>query len=169
MNSTIEHRLTLENFHRHFIRTHKKEEAAGIIAKLEEQAKQSARPLAMMLAEWMKDKYPQNGFHDDNWYVREIPLARCYFAHTDFRLYPVPKDQRFVDFLPAKRVEIEAGSFPCASEIRAPWTEAMPEPLVQEREPQKFYILDGQLRVIRHWYHEISKVGVYIYRGNLGV
>lgn len=43
----------------------------------------------------------------------------------------------------------------------------MPEPLVQEREPEKYFVLDGQLRVIRHWYHNVPNVGVFIYRGKL--
>ena len=41
----------------------------------------------------------------------------------------------------------------------------MPEPLVQEREAGMYYILDGQLRVIRHWYHNVQNGKVLIYRG----
>ena len=63
------------------------------------------------------------------------------------------------------RQEIESGLFPCSNEIRAPWSGAMPEPLVQERGADRFYVLDGQLRVIRHWYHNIPNVRVFIYKG----
>jgi hypothetical protein len=38
----------------------------------------------------------------------------------------------------------------------------MREPLVREREPEKYYILDGQLRVIWHWYHQRPGVKVFI-------
>lgn len=68
-----------------------------------------------------------------------------------------------------QRNEIETGSFPCSSEICASWLGLMPEPLVQEREADKYYILDGQLRVIRHWYHNVPSVRVFIYRGNCNV
>ena len=114
-----------------------------------------------------KVKYPQNAFRDDNWYVREVPLDRCYFAHTDFRNRPVPKDQRFVGFMDNQRQEIESGSFPCSSDIRAPWSGPMPEPLAQERETEKYYILDGQLRVIRHWYHNVPIVGCSYIEGSV--
>jgi hypothetical protein len=45
----------------------------------------------------------------------------------------------------------------------------MPEALVRERESEKYYILDGQLRVIRHWYHQVPDVKVFIYRGQLAI
>jgi hypothetical protein len=98
---------------------------------------------------------------------------RCYFAHTDFRRRPVPKNERFVDFLSSQVQDIESGSFPCSGEIRSPWTSCMPEPLVEERLEDgtrnsgagRFYILDGQLRGIRHWYHQQPAIPVFIYRG----
>lgn len=34
---------------------------------------------------------------------------------------------------------------------------------------ERFYVLDGQLRVIRHWYHNISDIRAYVYRGKLNV
>jgi hypothetical protein len=62
------------------------------------------------------------------------------------------------------------GSFPYSSEIRAAWSETpMPQPLVSERKLGKYYILDGQLRVIRHWYHQLPNVKVFVYRGKLDV
>jgi len=45
----------------------------------------------------------------------------------------------------------------------------MPQPLVSERKLGKYYILDGQLRVIRHWYHQLPNVKVFVYRGKLDV
>ena len=123
------------------------------------------RPFTALIAEWIADRYKQTAYQDDYWYAKEVRLDRCYSAHTDFRLYPIPKDQRFVDFLPSYRQEIAAGSFPYSSEIRAPWSPRMPEPFVQERGPENYYILDGQLRVIRHWYHGILNLRVFLYRG----
>jgi hypothetical protein len=167
MSSDLETRIPLEFFHRHFVLTQMKDTAAEVLDKLEQRANQSGEPLGKLLAEWMEAHYPQSGFRDDAWYVREVPLDKCYFAHTDFRLRSVPKHQAFVAFMHDKRQEIESGSFPCSSEIRAPWSGQMPEPLVQERRPEKYYVLDGQLRVIRHWYHAVPNVKVFIYRGQL--
>jgi hypothetical protein len=166
---TQETRIPLEDFQGHFVLTHMKGAAAGVFDDLKQRAEQSGRPYPELLGEWIKCKYPQNAFRDDNWYVREVPLDRCYFAHTDFRNRPVPKDQRFVGFMDNQRQEIESGSFPCSSDIRAPWSGPMPEPLAQERETEKYYILDGQLRVIRHWYHNVPIVRVFIYRGQCNV
>ena len=45
----------------------------------------------------------------------------------------------------------------------------MPEPLIEERGPEKYYVLDGQLRVIRHWYHNVPDVRVFIYGGDRAV
>jgi hypothetical protein len=170
MSSDLETRIPLEDFHRHFIKIHKKTEAAGVLDELERRAARSGDPIGKLLAEWMECQYPQMGFRDDNWFARGISVNMCYFAHTDFRCFcKVPKNERFVDFMQDKRQEIESGSFPLSSEIRAPWLGQMPEPLVQEREPEKYYVLDGQLRVIRHWYHNVSTVQVFIYRGKLAV
>jgi hypothetical protein len=116
----------------------------------------------------MKAHCPQSGFQDDAWYTREVPLDRLFRAHG-FSSPPGPKDQAIVAFMLNKRQEIESGSFPCSSEIRAPWSEQMPESLVQERGPEKYYVLDGHLRVIRHWYHAVPNVKAFIYRGNLAV
>jgi len=168
MSSDLETRIPFEFFHRHFVLTQKKGTKA-VLDKLEQRAAQSGEPLGKLLADWIEAHYPQSGFRDDAWYVREVPTDKCYFAHTDFRLYPVPKDQAIVAFMLNKRQEIESGSFPYSSEIRAPWSGQMPEPLVQEREPEKYYVLDGQLRVIRHWYHAVPSVKVFIYRGQLAV
>jgi|SRR5436309_10943273 len=170
MSSDLETRISLEAFHRHFVVTHMKDKAAGVLDKLERRAGQSGEPLRRLLAEWVKCHYQkQTSYQDDSWYVREVLLNRCYFAHTDFRRREVPKGQPFVHFMDGKRHEIESGLFPCSSEIRAPWSGQMPEPLVQERGPEKYYVLDGQLRVIRHWYHNVPNVKVFIYRGRLAV
>jgi hypothetical protein len=170
MKSDIETRIPLETFHRHFICTHLKGKSAEVLDQLQQQAHRSDKPFGKVLREWMKSScYLQSGFRDDAWYAKEIPLNNCYFAHTDFRLRPVPKDHLFVEFMYNKREEIDAGVFPCSAEIRAPWSGPMPEPLVQERGDERYYILDGQLRVIRHWYHSVPNVKIFIYRGQLAV
>jgi len=146
-----------------------KGDAAAVFDDIRQQAERCGRQCADLLGEWIRSKYSQGAYQDDNWCVREIPLDKCYCAHTEFRGRAVPKDQRFVDFMGKLRQEIESGTFPCSCEIRAPWSRPMPEPLVQEREPEKYYVLDGQLPVIRHWYHNASTVRVFIYRGNSDV
>jgi hypothetical protein len=166
---TEEIRIPIEDFHRHFVLTHMKGAAAAVFDNLKQEAEKSRRPCAALLAAWIKCKYPQGAFQDDNWFLREVPLDGCYFAHTDFRGYPVPKDQRFIDFIAKKNGEIEAGTFPCSAEIRAQWSGPMPEPLVQERSAERYYILDGQLRVIRHCFHNVSGVPAFIYRGQCSV
>jgi hypothetical protein len=168
MRSELETRISLELFHRHFISTHMKGAAAGVLNQLQQGANQSGELLSKHLDDWMKSHYSQSGFRDDAWYAREIPLNDCYFAHTDFRLRPVPKDHAFVEFMRDKREEIDAGTFPLSAEIRAPWQQ-MPEPLIQERGDERYYVLDGQLRVIRHWYHAVPNVKVFIYRGQLAM
>jgi hypothetical protein len=171
--NALETRLSLEVFQRHFIVTHLKDKAAGVLDELERRASQSGKSFGTLLAEYVKshpDYTEEKHFQEDCWYAKEIPLDVCYFAHSDFREHPVPKDERFVDIMPTKREEIELDSFPYSFEIRAPWSETpMPEPLVCERNPGKYYILDGQLRVIRHWYHHIPNVKVFVYRGKLNV
>ena len=171
MGSDLETRISLEVFQRHFLVTHLKDETAGVLDQLERRASESGGSLSTLLAECVKSRFPKEAhFQEDCWYAREIPLHGCYFAHSDFRKYPVPKDERFVDFMPKKRDEIELGSFPYSSEIRAAWSETlMPQPLVSERKLGKYYILDGQLRVIRHWYHQVPNVKVFVYRGKLHV
>jgi len=169
MTSDSETPVPLENFHRHFVRIHMKVEAASVLEELKQHAARSGQSLASQLLEWMKFHYPQPGFRDDRWYVREIAADKCYFAHDDFRGRLVPKDRRFVEFLRDNSSEIDSGLFPCSSEIRAPWSGQMPEPLIQERGSEKYYVLDGQLRVIRHWYHNVPNVRVFIYRGKLAV
>jgi hypothetical protein len=171
MSSGSETRISIEVFHRHFIVTHLKEKAAEVLDEIERRARESGEPLGGLLAECVKYHYPsETHFHEDDWYARDAPLDGCYFAHTDFRGHLVPKDARFVDFMYTQHEAIESGSFPCSSEISAPWSEnQMPPPLVRERKPGKFYVLDGQLRVIRHWYHNVPNVKVFIYRGKLAV
>src|SRR5580658_5578192 len=139
MCSDQETRIPLEEFHRHFIRIHMKDQAASVLEELKQQAAQSGQSFASQLVEWMKRHYPQAGFQDDEWYAREIQVNKCYFAHEDFRLRPVPKDQRFVDFLCDCRSEVDSGTFPCSLEIRALWSGQMPEPLIQERGSEKYY------------------------------
>jgi len=171
MNSDSETQISLEVFHRHFLVTHLKGKADCLLDELERRAHQSGEPFGSLLAALVRSCYEQPEYQDDNWYGKEVPLDRCYFAHPDFRCRPVPKGNRFVDFMHDKRQEIESGCFPCYSEILAPWSGQMREPLVVERErgTEKYYVLDGQLRVIRHWYHNFPNVKVFIYRGRLTV
>jgi hypothetical protein len=171
MSSDSETQVPLEAFHRHFLVTHLKGNADRLLDRLEERARRSGEPFGPLLADLVASCCPQGGYLDNDWHVREVPVDMCYFAHTDFRSYRVPKGHRFVEFLDNQVQEIERGSFPCSSQIRALWSEVMPEPLVQERGrgTGKYYVLDGQLRVIRHWYHQIPNVRVFIYRGNLDV
>ena len=165
MSTGAETKISLEDFYIHFITTHRKERAPDLLSELACQARHLDQPFTSLLAEWMSVNYPQEGFRDDNWYATEIPVEWCYFAHSDFRGAWVPKDKRFVDYLPKQRYAIESASFPCASQICASWTGTMPEPLAQERGPNRYYILDGQLRVIRHWYHKVQNIRVFVYRG----
>ena len=170
MNTDLETRISLEAFHRHVLVTHLKGKAACLLDQLERRECRPGETFGSLLANLVASCYPDNPeFQEDVWYVRELPLDRCYFAHTDFRFRRVPKNERFVDFLDTQLQEIERGWFPCSSEIRAPWSGPMPEPLVRERDPEKYYILDGQLRVIRHWYHQVPDVKVFIYRGQLAI
>jgi hypothetical protein len=70
-----------------------------------------------------------------------------------------------------------------AREIRSEW-QPMPRVMVQERDAydwtkpvrtsaissnagrERYYVLDGQLRAILHWYHKKASIAAYIYRGN---
>jgi hypothetical protein len=165
MSTRGEIRISLEEFHRHLVLTHMKDGATAVFDEVKKRGELSGKPLASTLAEWICSKYPQGAYQDDNWFAKEVPLDGCYFAHTDFRLHPVPKNQRFIDFLPTLRQEIESGTFPCSIEIRAPWSGSMAEPLAQERSCNRYYILDGQLLVIRHWYHDVPMVKLFVYRG----
>jgi hypothetical protein len=166
MSSDLETRISLEVFHRHFLVTHLKGNAARVLDELERRVKGSIEPFGSLLAALVASYDPKASYQDDNWFARDVQLDECYFAHTDFRHRSVPKNGRFVDFLCNRLQEIERGSFPCSWEIRAPWSETpMPPPLVQERGSGKCYILDGQLRVIRHWYHQVPNVKVLEYRG----
>jgi hypothetical protein len=165
MSSSPESQISLEDFRRHFVLTHMKERATGVFAEVAQEAELSGKSVGCVLAQRIHREYSQGGYQDDKWYAREIPLDFCYFAHTDFRLRPVPKNKRFVDFLSTRRKEIDSGAFPCSLEIRARWSGPMPEPLAQEREANRYYILGGQLRVIRHWYHDMDGVRVFVYRG----
>lgn len=162
-------KIPLEVFHRHVLVTHMKGNAARLLDQLERRSHRYGESFGSLLAELVASYDPKPEWQEDEWHRREIPLDECYFACTDFRLGPVPKDERFVDFLNDNRQKIESGCFPCSLEIRAPWSGQMPEPLVTERGTRKYYILDGQLRVVRHWYHNVPNVRVFIYRGQIAI
>lgn len=158
--------LPLRDFQIHFVRTHFKERFESLMS----QAERSGKPLGEWLNYWLAQNFSkQTAYQDDKWFAREVTLDACYFAHGDFRLHPVPKDRRFVDFLPTVREKIESDTFPCSTQIRAEWSGAMPEPMAQERGSGRYYILDGQCRVIRHWYHNVSSLRVFVYRGEKNV
>ena len=145
---------------------HLKDRAAGLLWEIERRAGQSSQPdILSSLKERVKSYYPDRpSFVDDKWYESEVDMDSCYFAHGEFRGCWVPKDERFVDFVEAQRSNIQLGTFPCSSEIRAPWSWPVPPPLLRKRE-KGYYVLDGQLRVIRHCYHKVRNVKVFIYRG----
>ena len=49
----------------------------------------------------------------------------------------------------------------CSAEIRARWSDnKMPPPLIRVRKDRKSYVLDGQLRVIRHCYQCSERGGL---------
>lgn len=111
MSSSAETPILLEDFHLHFIRVHMKDKAASVLEELNQQADQSGQSLASQLVEWMMRHYPQTGFRDDKWYSKVIRVDKCYFAHGDFRRRPVPKNEKFVEFLRDNCSEIESGLF----------------------------------------------------------
>lgn len=177
MNSELE-KIPLQELHRHVIVTQLKDQAGCELERLEIRA-QSGVPLGNLLAECVRFHNPvELHLQDDEWYATEILLAECYCPHANFRpdritspkdrhLVDFPKDERYVDFMPERREAIDRGSFPYASVIRSPWPGQMWEPLARERQPGKYYVLDGQLRVIWHWYHDVPKVKVFVYRGQI--
>lgn len=140
-----------------------------VLDQLERRWHRSGESVGSLLAELVACYDPKPKWQEDKWYRIEVPLSECYFACTDFRLSPVPKDRRFVDYLDDNRQKIESGCFPCSLDICAPWSGQMPEPLAAEREAGKYYILDGQLRVIWHWYHNVPAVKVFLYKGQIAI
>jgi hypothetical protein len=180
-------KVSLQNFQRDFLLTHLKNKPECVLDCLAQMCQSnlssvSFGDLLMRVIEacWRD----QTAFRCNSWYTCEISLNKCYFAHTDFRGFNLPKDQRIVDFLDAHIDKIELGLFPMSREIRSEW-QPMPRVIVEERGPddwtrrvtvtttawnnsghERYYVLDGQLRVIRYWYHQKPWVPVYIYRGN---
>ena len=170
MTSDSEPPIPLEAFHQHLVIVHGKGEAAAVLHTLNRQANQFGDPLAKLIAAWVKCKFPnERSYQEESWFEREIPVNACYIAHTDFHcLCELHKDESFADFMRDKRRQIDSDVFPFSPVIRAPWPQdPMPPPLVRERQPGKFYVLDGQLRVIWHSYRNLSNVKVFIYRGKL--
>jgi hypothetical protein len=176
-------KVPLETFQRDFLLTHLKNKPRCVLDQLEStcQLNRSFGELLVGIIEacWQD----QTAYRCDNWYSCEVPLDKCYFAHDDFRGYRVPKDERFIDFLDGHVQEIESHFFPMSREIRSEWR-PMPRVMVEERDAddwtrrvtgtdaisknsgrERYYVLDGQLRVVRHWYHRKPLVAVYIYRG----
>ena len=170
MNLNLETKISLQDFHRHVIATDVQCGGTAVLDELKQIAIEPGESLSKLLSQWVRVRCPrEKHFQEDCWYATEVALDRCRCAHSEFRGYPVPKNERYVDFMPKQREAIESGSFPFSTEIRAAQWSEMPPPLVREREPWKYYILDGQQRVIRHWYHGVSIVRVFIYKGELEV
>jgi hypothetical protein len=176
-------RVPLEIFQRDFLLTHLKNKPGCVLDHLK-QTSQLPLLFGDLLMGIIKACWrDQTAYTCDSWYTCEIPLNRCYFAHEDFRGYLVPKDDRFVDFLNGHIHEIESHSFPLSREIRSEWR-PMPRVMVEERDSddwtkrvtgtsatsnnagrERYYVLDGQFRVIQGWYHQKPVVEAYIYRG----
>jgi hypothetical protein len=177
-------KVPLETFQRDFLLTHLKNKPECVLCQTHRMLRASNLSFSKLLTEIVKNCWEdQTAYACDNWYSCEIPLDRCYFAHTDFRGYRLPKDGRFVDFMDAHAQEIESHFFPMSREIRSEW-QPTPRVMVEERDAEdwtkrvidtsvttdnagreRYYVLDGQLRVIRHWYHQRPVVEAYIYRG----
>ena len=170
MSSASETLFPLEDFHRHLVIVHGKSEDAAIVHTLDQQAIRFGEPFRKLLAAWVSCKFPNEpSYLEESWFEKEIPVGACYIAHTDFHcLCKLDKDESFADFMRDKRGQIDSDVFPFSPVIRAPWPQnPMPPPLVRERQPGKFYVLDGQLRVIWYWYRKLSDMKVFIYRGKL--
>lgn len=162
-------RISLASFHRHLLVTHLKGNSAAVIDQLKMWAEEHRADFGKMLLEMIRS-YDINSDHpewfEDAWYAAEVPVRECYFAHADFRLLAVPKNEQIVRFLDENRTKIDSDCFPCSREIRAEWRGPMPEPLLVERGAHRYYVLDGQLRVMWHGYHGIPTVRGFIYKGN---
>ncbi len=160
--------VRLDDFLGHIIRTHLKDNAASVLCEIRRRVRQADLPDELsLLKKCVASSYPDRpSFVDDNWREIDVDLDRCYFAHGDFRGCQVPKDGRFVDFVESQRGNIQLGTFPCSSEIRTPLALPVPPPLVRERVAGKYYVLDGQLRMIKHCYHRVPRATVFMYTGN---
>lgn len=178
-------KVSLKTFQRDFLLTHLKNKPDCALDQLQQICQESGLPFSGLLMKVIENCWKeQTAYRCDNWYSCEIPLDKCYFAHDNFRGYRVPKDNRFVDFLEGHLQEIESNAFPMSREIRSEWR-AMQRIMVEERDPgdwtkrvtcamttsqnvgrERYYVLDGQLRAIRHWYHRKALVPAYIYRGD---
>lgn len=172
MSSNSETLIPLDVFHRHLLIVHGKCEAVAILSTLNRRASHSGEPLSKLLAAWVRCKFSNEpSYLEESWFEREIPVNACYIAHSDFHcLGELHKDESFVGFMQDKRQQIDSDLFPFSSVIRAPWPQdPMPPPLVRERQPGKFYVLDGQLRIIWHWYHKVENLKVLIYKGQLAL
>lgn len=171
-------RIPLAEFQLHVLRTHLKDRADAVRSILETQALKTCTTFESNLSQYLGTYDPNDGhpeWQEDAWYRTEVPLDACYLAHSVFRSYPVPSGDRFVDFLVGHQIrqKIETACFPCWSEIQRAWSgqAPIPEPLVAERDGTdgRYFVLDGQFRVIWHWYHNRQTIRVFTYRGNLKV
>jgi hypothetical protein len=170
MSSDLDTPISLEVFHRHFIETHKKANTA-VVDELERRAARTSEPIGTLLAEYLECQNLSAAFREDKWFVREVPVIACYIAHPDLHcLCKLTKGDRFVDFVNDKREQIHSGVFPYSLKIRAPLTE-MPKPIVWEPDTDlgKYYVFDGQLRLIRYCYHSVRSIEVFIYRGKIAL
>ena len=150
--------IPLAEFQRNALRTSLKEETP---TDLDEYSELQLRDLVM-------GRFPQEHHYiEDAWEIAEVATDCCFIAHTDFRLYSIPKDRRFAEvLLTTWRVLIDTDRFPCSAEIRAGICPDYPPLIVREREDGKFYVLDGQRRIITLLYHSVPLVKVHLYIGS---
>ena len=113
--------------------------------------------------------FKEPAYLDDQWYDAHLDIDLLHIAHPDFRGFPLKKEIRYCDYLPLIKPLIDSGYFPFAAEIKkglAQGSANFPPLVVSERKPGKFYVIDGQRRVITQWYQGMNQVRAYIYKGN---
>ena len=93
-------------------------------------------------------------------------LGPAYLESTRFIDSATPAIRRYAEKLTANAKNDVERAVKLFYAVRDGWRY---DPYSSEREPEKYYVLDGQLRVIRHWYHNVPNVKVFIYRGQLAV
>ena len=149
-------RVSPTEFYRHFISTHLKGAAPQNLEQLSEDE----------LRNIIKENYPDNPeWLEDVWVAINVRTDKCYISQDDFRSYGIPKHQSFPDFVNNVRAEIDADTFPYAKDIKAGIQQPYPPVIARERETGRFYILDGQKRLITLCYHLATEVRVYLYTG----
>jgi len=153
-------RVPLAEFQRNALRTSLKDRTPADLNDY------SAAKLRELVTECFQE---ERHYLEDAWEAADIATASTFIAHTDFRGYPIEKDRNFAEALADWRQPIVAGEFPCAAEIQAGITADYPPLIACEREAGRFYVLDGQRRIITLLYHRRPLAKAHIYRGSRGV